>query len=134
MNEKYVKLIDEKMNELKGRIAVLKTDDSIKTSTRSTQLFTRRKEVKVLSLIKHLLEEAKDVKLTDDEVELLISLTTLVEERRTTVFTISEGETIMDVLARYPNKKNLGAAVQKYCSENNLVLGPDGVFTAGGNK
>lgn len=133
MNEKYVKLIDEKVDELKGRIAVLKTDDSIKTSTRSTQLFARRKEVKVLSLIKHLLEEA-DVKLTGDEVELLVSLTTLVEERRTAVFAISEGETIMDVLARYPNKKNMGAAVQKYCSENNLVLGADGVFVAGGDK
>lgn len=111
----WSKLIEEKLVEVKGSIAVLKTGGKEK----STQLYQKRREARTLILISHLLSGEG---MTADDQEHLVSLTTLVEERARVVFELQIGDTVMNIMNRYPNKKNLLKAVHEYCAKHGLML------------
>ncbi len=104
MNDK-IKLIDEKLTELKTVIATTKTSDSISKNTRSTKLYALSRERRVLHLIRSLLEN-NDIKLSADDMNTFVLLTTLASERSTqSSIEINEGDKILDVLQKYSDRK-----------------------------
>lgn len=108
------KLIDEKLKELKSSIAKTKTDESITKNTRSTKLYALNRERKVLHLIASLYKD--DTKLSDEDKDTLILITTLATERvQQTTIEIKEGDSILEVLERYKDKKssNIMKAAEK---------------------
>lgn len=119
-----IKLVDEKVNELKSTIASLKVNEEISKATRGTQLYARGRERRVLNLVKALCSQIEDIKLNEDDMNTFVLITTLAAERTTTQFTASEGETYLDIMKRYP-KRNI-KQIEKSLDKLGLKIGDDG--------
>ena len=104
MNNK-IKLIDEKLAEMKATIESTKRNDAISKNTRSTKLYALGRERRVLHLIRALVEKA-DVKLSPEDNDTFVLLTTLASERAVQVtIEINENDKILDVLQKYADRK-----------------------------
>ena len=104
MNDK-IKLIDEKLAEMKATIESTKRNDAISKNTRSTKLYALGRERRVLHLIRALVEKA-DVKLSPEDNDTFVLLTTLASERAVQVtIEINEGDKILDILQKYSDRK-----------------------------
>lgn len=118
-----VQLIDEKLNELKSTIASTKTNDSISVNTRSTKLYTLGKERRVLHLIRSLIENNPDIKLSDDDANTFVLITTLASERAVQVsIEVHEGDTILSLLEKYKERRNIAAKLNTACEKAGLKL------------
>ena len=116
-------LVDGKIDELKKSIATMKTrnvDDPtdptyISKNTRSTQLYHMQREKRVLGLIRALLAANPDVKLSQDEQETFVLITTLASERVTTKYQFNVGDSLLDIMTKYENlsRKDLDAKLEK---------------------
>ena len=124
-----IKLIDERIVELKTVIAELKTSTAISKSTRGTQLYARGKERRVLELIRELCSQLTDIKLSESTMNTFTLITTLNTERvkRTTV-EVNEGDLVITLLKKYENVKNVYNKIMSAAEKNELVLGTDGKF------
>lgn len=118
-----VQLIDEKLNELKSTIASTKTNGSISVNTRSTKLYALGKERRVLHLIRSLIENNPDVKLSEDDANTFILITTLASERTIqSAIEVHEGDTILGLLEKYRERKNIADKLNKACERAGLKL------------
>lgn len=107
MNKKdAIKLIDEKIVDIKAAIAETKTSDKISKATRGTKLYALSRERRTIQLIRDLVEAGGDkMILPDDSLNTFTLITTLSSERVVrTSFVAEIGETLMDLCKRYPNK------------------------------
>lgn len=99
-------IIDEKLDELKSIIAATKTSDAISKNTRSTKLYALGKERRVLHLIRSLIEKNPDVKLSEDDANTFVLITTLASERvYKSPVEVHEGDSILEVLQKYQDYK-----------------------------
>lgn len=99
-------IIDEKLDELKSIIAATKTSDAISKNTRSTKLYALGKERRVLHLIRSLIEKNPDIKLSEDDANTFVLITTLASERvYKSPVEIHEGDSILEVLQKYQDYK-----------------------------
>lgn len=99
-------IIDGKLDELKSIIAATKTSDAISKNTRSTKLYALGKERRVLHLIRSLIEKNPDVKLSEDDANTFVLITTLASERvYKSPVEIHEGDSILEVLQKYQDYK-----------------------------
>lgn len=120
----YDGFITDKINELRQRNKELKSADCTLTkNTISSQLYKNGRELRVLKLIKALLDDA----LTQENIDTLVSITTLVEERKVSVVQVKEGDSILEVLQKYSDVKNLSEKLEKTCNKEGLKLD----YTAG---
>lgn len=104
MNDK-IKLIDEKLTELKKTIEAAKRNDVISKNTRSTRLYALGRERRVLHLIRALVEK-NDIKLSAEDNDTFILLTTLASERTVQMsIEINEHDKILEVLQKYSDRK-----------------------------
>lgn len=120
MKTTFKSLVDEKINELKSVIAVTKTDDKITKNTRGTKMYKLGRDRRVLCLIRALLETCDESKLSDADKDTLTLLTTLENERTAYKVEVQEGDSIMDLLQRYQDTKDIAAKIQKACERNGL--------------
>ena len=122
-----LKLIDEKINDVKKVISVTKISDEISKNTRSTKLYALGKERRVLHLLNSLIEQLPDdFKLNDDDNDTLVLLTTLSTERTVnTGYVPKEGDNILEVLEQYTylNRKKLEERCEKYNLAPNYKTG-----------
>lgn len=118
-----ITLVDEKINELKSAIEVMKrrnvedpTDPTyISKNTRSTQLYHMGREKRVLGLIRALITANPDVVLSQDDQETFVLITTLASERVLTKYQFSVGDSLLDIMTKYENlsRKDLDAKLEK---------------------
>lgn len=116
-------LVDEKIDELKKAIITMTarpTDDPtnptyVSKSTKQTQLYHLKRERKVLHLIRSLIEANPDVKLTQEDQETFVSITTLASERTVTKYVFNEGDDLLDLMEKYPNlsRKDMDTKLEK---------------------
>lgn len=107
MNKKdAIKLIDEKIADIKAAIAETKTNDKISKATRGTKLYALSRERRTVQLIRDLVEAGGDkVILPDDSLNTFTLLTTLSSERVVRVgLEAVVGDDILDIARKYPNK------------------------------
>lgn len=118
-----LKLIDERVTDLKSVIATLKVSDCNK-NTRSTQLYKLGRQRRVMNLIKSLVNQlGDDIKLTDADKDTFVLITTLSTERATrTQVECNVGDDIVETLQKYQHVKNISEKLNKYCEKNGLVF------------
>lgn len=111
--------IEDKINELREKIMSLKSDDcKLSKNTKSTQLFQRNRELKVLRLIKALLNDDA----TGKDTDTLVSLTMLTGERGMISIDFMKGDMLIDILQKYQNVKNIGSKIEKVCKKKGLKI------------
>lgn len=116
-------LVEDKINELTTSIKVMtarETEDRtnptfIAKSTKQTQLYHMKRERRVLALIKSLIAANPDVKLSADDQETFVLITTLASERQTTKYQFAVGDHLLDIMTKYENlsRKDLDAKLEK---------------------
>ena len=117
-------LVNERVEDLKVSIATTIASDTIAESTKGTKLYSLRKERRVLQLINELVAQLPDdVSLSDAAYETMLLITRLQDEKvKVAKFYVEEGENIVSIMERYPNRKNLMKSITEYCEDNGLRL------------
>lgn len=116
----FKSLVDGKINELKSVIAETKTDGKITKNTRGTKLYKLGRDRRVLCLIRTLLETCDESKLSDADKDTLTLLTTLENERTVYKVEVHEGDSIMDLLQKYQDVKDIMSKITKACEREGL--------------
>lgn len=116
----FKSLVEEKINELKSVIAKTKIDDKITKNARGTKLYKLGRDRRVLCLIRALLEEYDESQLSDASKDTLTLLTTLGNERTVYKVKVQEGDSIMDLLQKYQDVKDIMSKITKACERNGL--------------
>ena len=116
-------LVDEKINELTSAIKVMtarETEDRtnptyVSKNTKQTQLYHMKRERRVLALVKSLIAANPDVKLSTEDQETFVLITTLASERQTTKYQFAVGDHLLDIMTKYENlsRKDLDAKLEK---------------------
>ena len=118
-----ITLAEEKINELTKAIKVMtarNTDDPtdptyIAKSTKQTQLYHMKRERRVLALVKNLIAANPDIKLSQDDQETFVLITTLASERTVSKYVFNEGDSLLDIMEKYENlsRKDLDKKLEK---------------------
>ena len=106
-----ISIIDGKINELTSAIKVMtarETEDRtnptyISKSIKQTQLYHMKRERRVLALIKSLVAANPELKLSADDQETFVLITTLASERTTTKYVFNVGDSLLDIMCKYEN-------------------------------
>lgn len=118
-----VQLIDDKLNELKAVIAETKTSDAISKNTRSTKLYALGRDRRILHLIRTLMEANPDIVLDNADMDTFVLITTLASERTVqSSVVVNEGDSILDLLQKYADKKDISSKLNKACEKAGLKL------------
>lgn len=117
-------LVNERVDDLKVSITTTIASDTIAEATKGTKLYALRKERRVLQFINELVSQLPDdVKLSEAAHDTLVLITRLQDEKvKAAKFYVEEGENIVSIMERYPNRKNLIKSITEYCENNNLRL------------
>lgn len=117
-------LVNERVEDLKVSITTTIASDTIAEATKGTKLYALRKERRVLQFINELVSQLPDeVKLSEAAHDTLVLITRLQDEKvKAAKFYVEEGENIVSIMERYPNRKNLMKSITEYCENNNLRL------------
>ena len=117
-------LVNERVEDLKVSITTTIASDTIAEATKGTKLYALRKERRVLQLINELVTQLPDeVKLSEAAHDTLVLITRLQDEKvKAAKFYVEEGENIVSIMERYPNRKNLMKSITEYCENNGLKL------------
>lgn len=120
----YTTLVEEKIADLKSAIAAMKVNETLSKNTRGTQLYKLGRERRVLHLINSLITQLGDkIKLSEDDMDTFVLITTLSGERasRTSV-EVHEGDSILELLQKYADKKDIQKKIQTACEKVGLVM------------
>lgn len=117
-------LVTERVEDLKVSITTTIASDTIAEATKGTKLYALRKERRVLQFINELVSQLPDdVKLSEAAHDTLVLITRLQDEKvKAAKFYVEEGENIVSIMERYPNRKNLMKSITEYCENNGLKL------------
>ena len=117
-------LVNERVEDLKVSITTTINSDTIAEATKGTKLYALRKERRVLQFINELVSQLPDeVKLSEAAQDTLVLITRLQDEKvKAAKFYVEEGESIVSIMERYPNRKNLMKSITEYCENNKLRL------------
>ena len=111
----YSRLCEEKIADLKSQI------ESISKNTRGTQLYKLGRERRVLHLINSLIAQLGDnVKFSKDDMDTFVLITTLASERSS--IEVKEGDSILELLQKYADKKDIQKKLQTACEKVGLVM------------
>lgn len=118
-----ISLIDEKIAELTKTISTLagrNVDDPtdptyISKNTRGTQLYARKRERRVLQLVKSLVAANPDVKLSHEDMDTFVLITSLASEHSATKYVFHEGDNIFELMQKYENlsRKDMEQKLEK---------------------
>ena len=123
----FTQLVDEKINELKSQIAAMKVNETLSKNTRGTQLYKLGRDRRVLHLIRSLLTLAGDgdglVELNENDMNTFVLITTLAGERTArSSIEVKEGDSILELLQKYADKKDIQKKLQTACEKVGLIM------------
>lgn len=120
-NVNYTSMVQEKINDLKSQIAAMKTNETLSKNTRGTQLYKLGRDRRILHLIASLLKD--DTKLEGDDLDTFVLITTLSSERaERTSIEVKEGDTILELMQKYEEKRDLQKKLIAACEKAGLKL------------
>lgn len=120
----YTQICEEKIADLKSQIASVKTNEAISKNTRGTQLYKLGRERRVLHLINSLITQLGDkVILNKNDMDTFVLITTLASERvaRSSI-EVKEGDSILQLLQKYADKKDIQKKLQTACEKAGLIM------------
>ena len=123
----FTQLVDEKIDELKSQIAAMKVNETLSKNTRGTQLYKLGRDRRVLHLIRSLLTLAGDddglVELSENDMNTFVLITTLAGERTArSSIEVKEGDSILELLQKYADKKDIQKKLQTACEKVGLIM------------
>ena len=120
----FTQLVDEKIADLKSQIAAMKVNETLSKNTRGTQLYKLGRERRVLHLINSLITQLGDkVKFDKDDMDTFVLITTLAGERTArSSIEVKEGDSILELLQKYADKKDIQKKIQTACEKVGLVM------------
>lgn len=116
--------LTERINELRSVISSVATAN-IADATKRTKEYNLRRERRVLQLIEALVAQLPDTVdfVSEQNYETFLLLTRPQEDKASSnKFYLRAGENIVQVMERYPNRRNLMRAINEYCDANGLRL------------
>ena len=120
-NVNYTNMVQEKINDLKSQIAAMKVNETLSKNTRGTQLYKLGRERRILHLIASLLKD--DTKLEGDDLDTFVLITTLSSERpERASIEVQEGDSILELMQKYADKKDLQRKLVQACEKKGLKL------------
>lgn len=120
-NVNYTNMVQEKINDLKSQIAAMKVNETLSKNTRGTQLYKLGRDRRILHLIASLLKD--DTKLEGDDLDTFVLITTLSSERaERTSIEVNEGDTILELMQKYEEKRDLQKKLIAACEKAGLKL------------
>ena len=119
----FTQLCEEKIADLRSAIAAMKVNETLSKNTRGTQLYKLGRERRVLHLINALLSQIEDVKLKKDDMDTFVLITTLASERtgRSSI-EVHEGDSILELLQKYADKKDIQKKLSAACEKIGLIM------------
>ena len=120
----YSQLCEEKIADLKSQIAAMKVNETLSKNTRGTQLYKLGRERRVLHLINSLITQVGDkVKFDKGDMDTFVLITTLAEERAArSSIEVKEGDSILELLQKYADKKDIQKKLQNACEKIGLIM------------
>lgn len=120
----YSQMCEEKIADLKSQIAAMKVNETLSKNTRGTQLYKLGRERRVLQLINSLLSLVGDkVILNKDDMDTFVLITTLAGERAArSSIEVKEGDSILELLQKYADKKDIQKKLQTACEKAGLIM------------
>ena len=120
----YTTLVEEKIADLKSQIAAMKVNETLSKNTRGTQLYKLGRDRRVLHLINSLITQVGDkIKLSEDDMDTFVLITTLAGERTVrSLVSVHEGDSILELLQKYADKKDIQKKIQTACEKVGLVM------------
>ena len=120
----YSQLCEEKIADLKSQIAAMKVNETLSKNTRGTQLYKLGRERRVLHLINSLIAQVGDkIKLSEDDMDTFVLITTLASERaERSSIEVHEGDSILALLQKYADKKDIQRKLQTACEKVGLRM------------
>ena len=117
-------LVNERVEDLKVSITTTIASDAIAEATKGTKLYALRKERRILQFVNELVSQLPDeVKLSESAQDTLVLITRLQDEKvKAAEFYVEEGENIVSIMERYPNRRNLMKSIVEYCEQNGMRL------------
>lgn len=120
-NVNYTNMVQEKINDLKSQIAAMKVNETLSKNTRGTQLYKLGRDRRILHLIASLLKD--DTKLEGDDLDTFVLITTLSSERAERAsIEVKEGDTILELMQKYEEKRDLQKKLIAACEKAGLKL------------
>lgn len=127
--------IGAKLDDLRQEIMVTKRGEGISANTVHTKLNKLSRERRTLELI-HLMVNAiavEDLPLNKEQAEFFQTLTRLSEDKAAYVargvVEVNEGDTVMGLLAKYQDVKDIYNKIMKEVAKKGLTLQADGSIT-----
>lgn len=132
--DELMDLVSSKVEEVMDRYDAFKRGENINgekvsPNTARTQLNILSRELKTLRLVKELISlNSSTFELDVANAEFLHNILTPTGSRITTTVKVEEGDSLMDLMSKYPKTQNLLDKATKAASAAGLVLGADGVY------
>lgn len=118
-------MVVARANEIREQVIAVSANTTLAESTKGTKAYGLRRDRRVLQLIEALVAQIPGEVdfVSEGNYETFLLLTRMEDEKaRAGKFYLVEGETIVQVMERYPNKRNLMKAITEYCEANGLML------------
>ena len=116
----FVALVNEKYAEVHADYTAMKTNDAVSKATRNNRLYHFNRDKKILHLIVELLKLLPDeVKLSDEAIDTLTTISTLKTERQLSIVQVQVGDKLLDIMQKYSDVKDLLNKVNKAAEKVN---------------
>ena len=117
-------LVATKVAELESKLDTLLNDPKLSDNTKKTQKQQRSTMIHIYKLFETVLEQCgvDEFDFSEEETKWFKSMTTLSEERDMCIVKVQKGDTLMGLIAKYPNAKDIVNKIKKACDKAGLTL------------
>ena len=125
--QKAIFALEGKAVELEARATAVKADETLSKNTRQTRAYGFRKEMYFAMLMRDFLRELgryeEEVEMEDDMAGKFDSFITSAADRAShTTIEVREGDSLVELLQRYQDRKDVFAKIQKACEDKGLTI------------
>lgn len=117
-------LVATKVAEMEAKLESMLKDPKLANTTKRTQKQQRSTMIHIYKLFQTVLEQCSsdEFDFSEEEAEWFKSMTTLSEERDACLVKVQKGDTLMGLIAKYPDAKDIVNKIKKACEKAGLTL------------
>ena len=117
-------LVATKVAEMERKLDVLLNNPDLSKATKATQKQQRTTMIHIYKLFETVLEQCSsdEFEFSEEEANWFESLTTLDVDRQMNVVKVRKGDTLLGLIAKYPNAKDIVNKIEKACTKAGLTL------------
>lgn len=125
--QKAIFALEDKATELDARATAIKADETLSKNTRQTRAYSFRKEMYFAMLMRDFLKELgsyeEEMEIETNMAEKFDSFVTSAADRAShTTIEVHKGDSLVELLQRYQDRKDVFAKIQKACEDKGLTI------------